>query len=261
MKKIFYLFAIVTLSFFLNSCATAPKKVEVPVLSSSPSPRTNVDHTVVPGETLWRLSKMYDVSVASIVSRNRLNQSKELKMGQRLVIPEAAPIKPIISLYPTKKWKYIIIHHSATEEGNALAFHKAHMRKGWDQGVGYHFIIDNGRSGKRDGQIEISPRWLKQQDGAHYKAGDMNYKTIGICLVGNFNHDKNSTKQMPSFVHLVNTLKNYYKIPDKNIQRHGKVNGALTECPGIRFPWQGFKEKLQHAPQEVQTPAAPSGTA
>lgn len=246
------LFFISALSFLLTSCATVPPK-PIPVVKpiEKPTPptgkRSNVIHTVAPGETFWRLSQMYDIPVASILKANRLSSIDALKMGQKILVPDAAQIKPVLSLVPSKKWRYIIIHHSATEEGSSLAFHRAHLQKGWDRGVGYHFIIDNGTSGKEDGQIEASPRWIKQEDGAHCKASEMNPKAIGICLVGNFNQDHMSKKQMDSLVYLVSTLRTYYKIPVRNIIQHGHVSGALTDCPGKHFPWERFKSKLAAA--------------
>ena len=187
---------------------------------------------------------MYDVPLKDIMRVNRIKSPKELKMGQKLRIPNAAPPRPVIPLYPSKKWKYIIIHHSATDEGSALAFHKLHHLRGFDRGLGYHFVIDNGTRGKRDGQIEVAPRWIKQQDGAHCKASNMNEKGIGVCLVGNFSEEKVSEKQMESLVYLVNYLRKHYKIPKRNIKGHGQVYGARTECPGLDFPWKRFWKKL-----------------
>ena len=174
---------------------------------------------------------------------NRLADNKQVEMGQRLKIPNACPVKPVISLYPSKKWKYIIIHHSATDVGGALQFHKGHTKRGW-KGLGYNFVIDNGTSGKKDGQIETSLRWLKQQDGAHCKASGMNRKAIGICLVGNFSKEQVSQKQLDSLVYLINQLRKYYKIPLKNIMGHGFVPGARTECPGKKFPWKTLWSRL-----------------
>jgi N-acetyl-anhydromuramyl-L-alanine amidase AmpD len=165
-------------------------------------------------------------------------------MGQRLLIPQAAAIRPVINLYPSRKWKYIIIHHSATDEGDALAFHKLHRNKGWET-VGYHFVVDNGTIGKKAGAIEASPRWIKQQNGAHCKASQMNYQGIGVCLVGNFNIERVSREQMESLLYLVNTLRHYYKIPTGNIIGHGSVPGAKTDCPGKNFPWAEFKNRLK----------------
>jgi LysM repeat protein len=235
----------------LSSCATAPVSRQAqPVRVSTwpqpaPAARGDVFHTVAPGETLWRISKMYDVSASSILRANNLvSQEPVLKKGQRLLIPGASAIVPVISLYPSKKWRYIIIHHSATDEGNSLAFDKAHLDRGW-KGLGYHFVIDNGSKGKKDGQIEVSPRWLKQEDGSHCKAGGMNSRAIGICLVGNFNHEQPTRKQMESLAYLVNKLKRYYNIPARNILGHGQVKGASTDCPGKMFPWHKFRSMAE----------------
>jgi LysM repeat protein len=250
MKKLIYIGMIIGLVIVLNSCAIAPVKPPThPAKEALPQPtvpllRQDIFHTVAPGETLWHIGKMYDVKIESITLANNLKVSKELKMGQCLLIPQAAPIKPVVPLYRSNKWKYIIIHHSATDKGNALRFYRFHRFRGW-KNLGYHFIIDNGSEGKIDGQIEVSPRWIKQQDGAHCKAGGMNYNGIGICLVGNFSKEDVSEKQMEALVYLVNMLRDYYNIPVKNILGHGEVNGAKTECPGKNFPWQEFYTKIK----------------
>ena len=241
MKKLFIFLCLFGFSIFLSSCATLPP----PFPPVPPGPRGEVGHVVAPGETLWRIGKMYDVPIEKIIEANRISDSHNLEMGQRLTIPDAASLRPIVTLYPSNKWKYIIIHHSATEEGNSLSFHHAHLQKGWDRGVGYHFVIDNGSSGKKDGQIETSPRWIKQEDGAHCHASGMNTKAIGICLVGNFNSDKVTSKQMESLVYLTKTLERYYHIPARNIMRHGTVPEASTMCPGKHFPWEEFKRLVR----------------
>lgn len=202
-------------------------------------PGKGIYHSVAPGETVWRISKMYDVDMETIKAVNKIRDVHDIDIGKRLFIPGASARKHVITLYPNDKWKYIIIHHSATDAGNSEQFNKSHMQKGW-KGVGYHFIIDNGTCGKDDGQVETTPRWLKQEDGAHCKAGDMNEKGIGICVVGNFSKERVTRRQMNSLVYLASTLSNYYGIPKKNIMGHGQVPGASTECPGKRFPWKTF---------------------
>ena len=241
--------------FFLTSCTTVTPPAsppqflpQPPVIKPQLQPvvpplRNTIYHTAAPLETVWRLSKMYDVSVESILRANNLSKDASIQKGQKLLIPHAAPLKAVIPLYPSRKWKHIIVHHSATEAGNALAFDAAHNRRGWE-GLGYHFVIDNGTAGKQDGQIEVSPRWIKQQDGAHCKASNMNTKSIGICLVGNFNYDKMTRRQMDSLVYLTNTLRRYYGIPKGKIHGHGQVTGAKTDCPGKRFPWNEYIKKL-----------------
>jgi len=248
MKRIIYLILIAGLAIILSSCATAPLKPPIiptkevyPTLPPS-FLRQDVFHVVAPGETLWRISKMYDVPIKDLSSANNL-KTETLEKGQRLLIPNAAPIVPVIPLYPSKKWKYIVIHHSATDEGSSLDFDKYHQGKGWE-GIGYHFVIDNGTKEKQDGQIEVSPRWIKQENGSHCRVNNMNEKAIGICLVGNFNKEYVSSKQLDALVYLVNTLRKYYKIPVKRIIGHKQVSGAKTECPGRNFPWPRFKNRL-----------------
>ena len=111
--------------------------------------------------------------------------------------------------------------------------------------MGYDFLIDNGTEGKQDGQIETSSRWIKQEDGAHCKADDMNCRGIGICLVGNFNKERVTQKQLDSLVYLVRILRNYYKIPVANILGHGQVSGAKTECPGKALPLAELKARVR----------------
>ncbi|MBL7081121.1 MAG: N-acetylmuramoyl-L-alanine amidase [Candidatus Omnitrophica bacterium] len=242
----------------LSSCVIAPMR---PVSRPAPPPpsrslrvpvvvgRTNITHTVAPGESLWRISQVYDVSIDAIVRANKLKHSSEVKLGQNLLIPSALPPQSVITLYPSRKWKYIIIHHSATDEGNSLHFHHAHQRRGFKE-IGYHFVIDNGTRGKQNGFIEVSPRWIKQEYGAHCRAGGMNYKSLGICLVGNFSKEEVSEKQLNSLVYLVNLLRDYYHIPLKNIMGHSDAPGAQTECPGTKFPWRRFFRELSEAAAE-----------
>ena len=66
---------------------------------------------------------------------------------------------------PAKGWKYIVIHHSASNSGNAQQFHKLHKDKGYG-GLAYHFVIGNG-NGAPDGNIHESFRWKEQIIGTH----------------------------------------------------------------------------------------------
>jgi len=249
MKRFIYLTLLIILTATLNSCVTVPKPPaqfpeEIILQSTGPVLRHDVTHVVAPGETLWRVSRMYNVPISDLLSANKL-KTQVLEKGQRLLVPNAAPITPVIPLYPSKKWKYIVIHHSATDEGSSLQFDRYHQSRGWE-GLGYHFVIDNGTKGKQDGQIEVSPRWLKQQDGAHCSDGNMNERAIGICLVGNFNIETISDKQLDALVYLTGKLRRYYAIPLKRIMGHGQVYGAKTDCPGKKFPWAEFKRRLEN---------------
>lgn len=208
-----------------------------------PSSSKMIIHEVAPLETLWRISKMYDITVESIRQANHLTDNT-IYVGQKLIIPNAKCFKNIIPLYPTNKWRYIVLHHTATDIGKAMLINNYHMGKGFVYGLGYHFLIDNGTLGKGDGQIEVSPRWIKQQDGAHCKAGKMNYMGIGIALVGNFNERSPTDAQVRSLLLLLDVLTDYYHIPPSHVLGHGDVPGARTDCPGRLFPWRQVRFAL-----------------
>jgi len=201
-------------------------------------------HEVGPLETLWRISQMYEVDQKAIMEANGLKDPSSLAVGRKLLIPAAQPLRPIIPLYGTRAWFYIVIHHTATEQGKALAIDRSHQRRGFVDGMGYHFLIDNGTLGKNMGQIEVGPRWIRQENGAHANAAGMNERGIGIALVGNFSANPLPEAQLESLVFLVNALRNHYGIPLSNVIGHRDVRGKNTECPGNYFPWEEFKRRL-----------------
>lgn len=135
-------------------------------------------------------------------------------------------------------WKWIVIHHSASTTGSAAIFDRVHREeRGWDE-LGYHFVIGNGtRTG--DGQVEVGSRWPKQKHGAHADTPDnaFNDDGIGICLVGDFNVQQPTRKQLESLTQLVIFLQTTYRIPSNRIISHGSVHdlakgGTITDCPG-----------------------------
>lgn len=165
--------------------------------------------------------------------------------------PQAARPAVPVSWYPPsrleKNWTAIVIHHSATDSGNAAVFDKWH-REGnhWD-GVGYDFVIGNGR-GSYDGKVEVTYRWRQQKTGAHCggtRANWANRDGIGICLVGDFSNTAPSRQQLDSLARLVSFLQLRYKIPKSRVYGHGDVPGARnTACPGRFFPMAAFKASL-----------------
>jgi hypothetical protein len=132
-----------------------------------------------------------------------------------------------------RAWRYIVIHHSATDSGSASQFDAWHKKKGWD-GLGYDFVIDNG-SGGPDGAVEVGYRWREQKVGAH--AGPKNPRNedgVGICLVGDFTKTRPTAAQMRALSRLCNFLSSYCGIPRENFLLHGDVR--TTDCPGRLFP-------------------------
>ena len=207
-------------------------------------------YRVSPHETLWSIARRHEVSVNELMRANALTDATQLPVGRLLIIPPPLVPKIRIPLYANPDWTYLVIHHSATEDGNAQRLNRSHQRRGFANGLGYHFVIDNGTLGRRDGQIEIGPRWLRQQEGAHCNAGGMNQHGIGICLVGDFTARPPSAAQLESLAYLVDQLRVYYRIPRSHVLRHRDVPGKHTACPGEAFPWQDFQTQLEHIPAE-----------
>lgn len=225
----------------------APGPSGIPVATPYFTPFTHaqtIEHIVGPSETLWRISKTYNVDLKTIMEVNHISDPNQIKNGQKLQIPDTYGPRPVIPLYPSRRWTYIVIHHTATHEGNAYSIDQMHHNRGFWNGMGYHFLIGNGTGGKTKGQIEVGPRWIKQQVGAHANADGMNEKGIGVALVGNFSETQVPQEQLDSLIYLVQTLQDYYHIPASNVIRHHDVRGKNTECPGTRFPWTLFKQQL-----------------
>lgn len=244
--------ALILAGFVLSGCSTTPtpqfsRSALLPVsVTSQPmysTPHT-VYHVVGPAETLWRISKIYNVNIQELARANKLTDVSKLEKGKRLVIPRTYGPRAFIPLYPSTKWSYIIIHHTATDMGDSFSIDRLHLKRGFWNGMGYHFLINNGTEGKTEGQIEVGPRWIKQMDGAHTKADNMNIRGIGISLVGNFSTRRLSRKEFDSLVFLVRTLQKYYGIPSSRVVGHRDVRGANTECPGKLFPWTEFKKRI-----------------
>ena len=144
-----------------------------------------------------------------------------------------------------RPWEYIVIHHSATEKGNAARFDSYHKNaKGWEYGLAYHFVIGNG-SFSGDGEIEVGNRWKKQIHGAHTANMNCNRVAIGICLVGDFEKgEAPKENQFESLVGLVQYLSRKYNIPSSSILEHKHVRQKATACPGKNFPFAELKTRL-----------------
>ena len=157
---------------------------------------------------------------------------------------------PATNLENKRRWKGIVIHHSAADYGDAAHEHKVHKSRNFD-GLGYHFVINNGVRrngyGKRDGLVEVGYRWRKQETGAHCRenGGDANYYnkyTVGVCLIGDFEKTRPTRQQMRSLIKLVQFLKRRYNIRTSQIKGHGDIKA--TKCPGKYFSMAGFKRML-----------------
>jgi lipoprotein NlpD len=71
------------------------------VLPESSSKANGVYHTVQKGQTLWRISKTYQVSMQDVAELNNITDHSQIKVGDRLFIPGAAKQLPVESTVGT----------------------------------------------------------------------------------------------------------------------------------------------------------------
>ncbi len=146
---------------------------------------------------------------------------------------KAAPVIQQRLTGASEGWSRITIHHSAKDSkdiGTPTNGHVAeaikdiqtvHMRdRGWGD-IGYHFLIDpTGR---------IWQGRLLDFQGAHAQ-GSNNVANIGICLLGDFNHERPDPRALESLERLTDALCERHHIAHNRVYGHQKF--AATECPG-----------------------------
>ena len=216
-------------------------------------------HVVRRGESLSAISRRHNTSIAAIKTRNKL-KSDTILIGQKLYIPSSTATAPATSTssnnslaaviqktLPLKiqrgRWKHIVVHHSAIERGNAAVYHRAHLQRGMENGLAYHFVIGNGID-SGDGEIEIGPRWIKQLNGGHVRNAVYNQQGIGICLVGNLQNHPPTPKQWTALTTLIDWLRSSAPLGAKpDVTVHRWVDRNHTVCPGSKFPYSTLKQR------------------
>ncbi len=233
-----------------DGCARVPQRPSASFFTPVPAPGAKLYHTVLRGQTLYRIAKNYQVDVSDLMRVNHIYNPTQLEPGQQLLIPQKVTTRVVRSFEPLSLeqirslvgprntafvWKTITLHHSATLKGNARLFDRDHRRRRMG-GLFYHFVIGNG-SYTGNGAIEVGWRWKRQ-----VKANRP--YDIQICLVGNFNQQQVSEAQMSTLIHLIRVLQEQYGISTGNIRKHEDIKGKHTECPGKNFPFQKLLTRL-----------------
>jgi N-acetyl-anhydromuramyl-L-alanine amidase AmpD len=135
-----------------------------------------------------------------------------------------------------RKWTHIIIHHTGAEEKDADQVRRYHLSLGW-RDVGYHYVVE------RDGRV-VQGRGLDLV-GAHCKASSMNYKGIGIAVIGNLQNHSILPAQEKAVVQLAGDLMGRFAIPLSNVLGHNEVPGAATACPGRHFSMDSLRSAVK----------------
>jgi len=215
------------------------------------------NYTVKRNDTLTDLAHQRGLTVRELAERNGLAKTDKLRVGQKLIIPESGTLREepaSSSLLPKGlnkvrvdpgKWKYIVIHHSASPNASVKGMDYYHrVERHMENGLAYHFVIGNGHAMK-DGEIAMGHRWTAQLDGGHLASEALNKRSIGICLVGNFDQERPTTKQMESLEALVGFLLDRCRLSPAAVKTHQQINPIYTRCPGRNFPGKRLLKELE----------------
>lgn len=148
----------------------------------------------------------------------------------------------------------IVLHHTVLKDQNLSAINQAKFfrdgqildRQYGYSDIAYHFLIAS------DGTI-IECRPLTHMGMHAGKIAETNplldpdYGSIGIVLVGNFDKEEPSEKQIQSLQNLLNWLKTEYHIAKQGIFYHNEIKKLVEDsnltslskqktCPGHKFP-------------------------
>ncbi len=145
---------------------------------------------------------------------------------------------------PLRSWRWIVIHHTASEHSTKARIDAYHRRKFDDPlGCEYHFLVHNGRKAP-EGWIEPA-RWSHQARSIHLFKPEGAPDAVTVCLVGNFEERRVRARQLDPVTDLVDALCDGLSIPLDRVTTHRRVDGRLTQCPGKRFPFGGLFRRLK----------------
>jgi hypothetical protein len=136
----------------------------------------------------------------------------------------------------SNQWKYIYVHHSATNAGNAGTLAQP------GSGLCDHFVIGNG-NGCQDGEIQIGQRWVHQQPAAAMPGVDrIESDCVSICLIGDFDKSMPTSTQLRRLSQLVSTLQGELRIGADQVVLLNEP--GMPSSVGKYFPVTAFRDQI-----------------
>lgn len=132
------------------------------------------------------------------------------------------------------KIEFLCIHHSGISNqvnSNQLKAINKYHKSLWDfksslgYYIGYHYFIN--KKGK------VTQARADNEAGAHCYHQGMNYKSLGICLQGNFDIEKPEPKQIFALRDLLRKLVRLHRLNKNKIVFHNQY--STTACPGANL--------------------------
>jgi murein DD-endopeptidase MepM/ murein hydrolase activator NlpD len=138
---------------FMAGCQTVPTIREYDAIMARPT--NGVYHYVKAGDTLWSISKLYDVDMNSIISANRLDDSRDIQRGQRLLIPGVAKKEPV----PVRSFSKEFF--SWPIRGNVVSYYGSKMDKTKNKGIDICATEGASVKASRAGKVVFCDDWMK----------------------------------------------------------------------------------------------------
>ena len=94
---------ILILILVIAGCVSAPSYIARPISPTMATGVSGVHHRVEAKQTLWRISKLYDVDIDDILRVNNISEAAVIEIGQVLLIPNRSKGQQNILMSSTVK--------------------------------------------------------------------------------------------------------------------------------------------------------------
>ncbi|MDP3730804.1 MAG: LysM peptidoglycan-binding domain-containing M23 family metallopeptidase [Candidatus Omnitrophota bacterium] len=148
MKFLVTLFLLLTLA----GCKTASTPYEYNAVIAHPG---GAYHYVKSGDTLWSISRSYDVEINALINANNLDDSRDIQRGQRLLIPGTAKRQEA----PTRSFSKEFF--SWPLRGSVLSYYGSKMDRTKNKGIDIHAAEGSSVKASRAGKVVFCDEWLK----------------------------------------------------------------------------------------------------
>lgn len=134
------------------------------------------------------------------------------------------------------KIEKIIVHHSGTDSKTTTheSIERAHKAKN-KIAIGYHGTINHEGLFKKGREEHIQ--------GAHCRHGGWNRKSLGYCIIGNFENEQPTQAALHTAIHYFARKCMQYNLRAKDVISHSET-GAATLCAGKNLDMNLLRKKI-----------------
>ncbi len=112
-------------------------------------------HYVKGGDTLWSISRLYDVDIKSIVNANNIHDTSAIDTGQRLLIPGAGR-------YEEERKSFLFKDSFIWPlKGTVISYFGSKMDRTKNKGIDIHAQEGSSVRASKAGRVVLCDQWLK----------------------------------------------------------------------------------------------------